>query len=165
MGYFFLPLAQIAYAAADTSLPPTAASKSLDPVDPLEKHGLSKFRPKLHHLANSILLCPPGGHFGLSRSVRLSVPWRSCLGYRHADCLQLSHRRPPWMCGLRTCPQTDVDPSRFLDRTAIGGGGISSRRPRVDTLFTLREMRDAKLRSVGVKVGVASVAGVSLLFR
>ena len=47
-------------------------------------------------------------------SVRLSVPWRSCLGYRHADCLQLSHRRPPEMCGLRTRPRTDVDPPRFL---------------------------------------------------
>jgi len=31
-------------------------------------------------------------------SVRLSVPQRSCLGYRHAGCLQLSHRRPPEMC-------------------------------------------------------------------
>ena len=41
------------------------------------------------------------------------------------------------MCGLRTHPQTDVDPPRFLDGTAIGGGGISSRRPRGDTLLTL----------------------------
>ena len=47
-------------------------------------------------------------------SVRLSIPWRSCLGYRHAGCLQLSHRRPPEMCGLRTRPRTDVDPPRFL---------------------------------------------------
>jgi len=47
-------------------------------------------------------------------SVRLSVPWRSCLGYRHAGCLQLSHRRPAEMCGLRTRPRTDVDPPRFL---------------------------------------------------
>jgi len=31
-------------------------------------------------------------------------------------------------------PRTDVDPPRFLDRTAIGGG-ISSRRPRGDTLI------------------------------
>jgi len=84
--------------------------------------------------------------FGIARSVRLSVPRRSCLG-----CLQLSHRRPPEMCGLRTRPRTDVDPPRFLDpwtdadgliggetichrRTAISGG-ISSRRPRGDTLF------------------------------
>ena len=35
-----------------------------------------------------------GRHFGIARSVGLSVPWRSCLGYRHAGCLQLSHRRP-----------------------------------------------------------------------
>ena len=61
------------------------------------------------------LLClRPKGHFGIARSVRLSVPWRSCLGYRHAGCLQLSHRRPPEMCGLRTRPRTDVDPPRFL---------------------------------------------------
>ena len=55
-----------------------------------------------------------GWHFGIVRSVRLSVPWRSRLGYRHAGCLQLSHRRPPEMCGLRTRPRTDVDPPRFL---------------------------------------------------
>ena len=54
------------------------------------------------------------GHFGVARSVRLSVRWRSCLGCRHAGCLQLSHRRPPEMCGLRTRPRTDVDPPRFL---------------------------------------------------
>ena len=56
-----------------------------------------------------------GGHFGIARSVRPSVPRRSCLGCRHAGCLQLSHRRPPEMCGLRTRPRTDVDPPRFLD--------------------------------------------------
>ena len=56
----------------------------------------------------------PRGHTGIVRSVRLSVPWRSCLGYRHAGCLLLSHRRPPQMCGLRIRPQTDVDPPRFF---------------------------------------------------
>ena len=90
------------------------------------------------------------GHFGIARSVRLSVPWRSCLGYRHAGCLQLSHCRPPETCGLRTRtrPRTDVDPRRFLDpwtdadgliggetichcRTAVVGGSILSRRPRL----------------------------------
>ena len=55
-----------------------------------------------------------GGHFGIARSVHLSVPWRSCLGYSHAGCLQLSHRRPPDMCGLRIRPPADVDPPRFL---------------------------------------------------
>jgi len=54
------------------------------------------------------------GHFGTGRSVRLSVPRRSCLGYRHAGCLQLSHRRPLEMRGLRTRPRTDVYPPRFL---------------------------------------------------
>ena len=47
-------------------------------------------------------------------SVCLSVPWCSYLSYRHAGCLQLSHRRPPEMCGLRTRPRTDVDPPRFF---------------------------------------------------
>ena len=32
----------------------------------------------------------PSGHFGIARSVRLSVPRRSCLGYSHTGCLQLS---------------------------------------------------------------------------
>ena len=54
------------------------------------------------------------GHFGIARSVRLSVPRRSCLGSRHAGCLQFSHRRQPEMCGLRIRPRTDVDPPRFL---------------------------------------------------
>jgi len=65
----------------------------------------------------------PVGHFGIARSVCLSlrlsvclsVPSRSCLGYRHAGCLQLSHRRPLEMCGLWTRPRTDVNPPRFLD--------------------------------------------------
>ena len=41
--------------------------------------------------------------------------------------------RPSELCGLRTRPRTDVDPPRFLARTAIGGG-ISSRSPRGDIL-------------------------------
>jgi len=61
------------------------------------------------------IMPPPYGHFGIARSVlRLSVSWRSCLGYRHTGCLRLSHRRPPEMCGLRTRPRTDVDPPRSL---------------------------------------------------
>jgi len=69
------------------------------------------------------------GHFGIARPVHLSVhpsvPWRKFLGYRHAVCLQLSHRWPPEMCGLRTCPLMDVDLQRFLDQTAIGGNSVS----------------------------------------
>ena len=59
-----------------------------------------------------LLLCPRprGQHVGIARSVLLSVPWRSCLGYRHAGCLLPSHCRLPEMCGLRTRPRTDVDP-------------------------------------------------------
>ena len=78
------------------------------------------------------LLCPrpAGGHFGTARSVRLSVPWRSCLGYRHAGCLQLSHRLPSETCGLRTRPRTDVDKPRLRHRrTAIGGGHTVSPPP------------------------------------
>jgi len=54
--------------------------------------------------------------------VRLSVPWRSCLYRDAACCLQLSHRRPTEMCGLQTRPRIDVDPPRFLDQLAVGGG-------------------------------------------
>jgi len=66
-----------------------------------------------------IFMPPPSGggikqYTAIRPSFRLSVPWRSCLGYRHAGCLQLSQRRPPEMCGLRTRPRTDVDPPRFL---------------------------------------------------
>jgi len=51
--------------------------------------------------------------------------------YRHAGCLQLSHRRPPEMRGLRTRPRTDKTDADGLiggetirhRRTAIGGGG------------------------------------------
>ena len=78
-----------------------------------------------------------GGHFGTARSIRLSVrpsvPWHSCLGYRHAGCLQLSQRRTPETCGLRTRPRTDVDHCDFCHRRpAID---ISSRHPRGDILF------------------------------
>jgi len=33
---------------------------------------------------------------------------------RHDGCLQIDRRRPSEMCGLRTRPRTDGDPSRFL---------------------------------------------------
>ena len=72
------------------------------------------------------------GHFVIARSVRLSVPRRSCLGYRHAGCLQLSRRRPPEMHGLRTRPRTDVDPPRILPPSNChrrGGGHIVSPPP------------------------------------
>jgi len=61
--------------------------------------------------------------------IRLSVPWRSCLGYRRAGCLQLSHRRPPKMCGLRTRPRTKVDPPRFLSSSltyTVSGRALNS---------------------------------------
>jgi len=72
----------------------------------------------MSRLANEANYVPAlGWHFGIVRSVRLSVPWRSRLDYRNAGCLQLSYRRPPEMCGLRTRPRTDVDPPRFLPPT------------------------------------------------
>ena len=55
------------------------------------------------------------------------VPRRAAaLGYRHAGCLQLTLRR--------TRPRTDVDPPRVDLPSARG---ISSRRPRGDTLLSL----------------------------
>jgi len=90
--------------------------------------GLVLVVAKRRREAGAFYASRPTGHFGTARSVRLSVPWRSCLGYRRASCLQLNHRRPLEMCGLRTRPpRTDVDPPRFLDRTAIGGLHIVSR--------------------------------------
>ena len=53
----------------------------------------------------------------------------ACLGLRHAGCLQVSHRRPPEMCGLRP-RRNNMPPSNCHRR-----GGISSRRPRGDNLF------------------------------
>jgi len=108
------------------------------------------------HVLNTVFLYYPllaGGGILEQRdpSVCQSVPWRSCLlGYRHAGCLQLSHRRPPEMCRLRTRPRTDVDRPRFLhprwpdwrrhDRYASvelpSVGGISSRRRRGDILYS-----------------------------
>ena len=46
------------------------------------------------------LLCQSASGEELSdTAIRPSVPWRSCLGYRHAGCLQLNHRRPPEIRG------------------------------------------------------------------
>jgi len=84
-------------------------------------HGIHTQRRNVHRLRRTckkireFSCLALAGHFGIARlSVRLPVPWRSCLGYRHAVCLQLSHRWPPETCGLRTRPRTDVDPPRFL---------------------------------------------------
>ena len=96
--------------------------------------------PPLRAIATCYAPTPYGGHFGIARSVRLSVPWRSCLGYRHVNCLQLSHRQPPGMCAT-------ADPSADGRRSAAifpanchrrGGGHIVSP-PRCDrpTLFIL----------------------------
>ena len=57
-------------------------------------------------------------------SVNPSIPWRSCLGYRHAGCLQLRHHQPP---ELRIHPRRGIDPPRFSDRSVIGGGISSGR--------------------------------------
>ena len=60
-------------------------------------------------------------------SVRLSVPWRSCLGYRHAGCLQLSHRRPlpdPSADGRRSAAIFAID-----ELPSAAGGDIVSPPP------------------------------------
>jgi len=98
-----------------TTAPVSHSSDASQPPRP-RKHVLLLFVGR-KDACTCILLCPrPTGHLGIARSVRLSVPWRSCLGCRYAGCLPLSHRRrrPPEVCGLRTRPQTDVDPPRFL---------------------------------------------------
>ena len=69
--------------------------------------------------------------------VRLSVPRRSCLGYRHAGCLHLSHRRSPEMCGQRILPRTDVDPPRFLPPSNCHPRGHIVSQPRGDTCIVV----------------------------
>ena len=82
----------------------------------------------MHHCL--VMPRPGRGHFEIARSARLSVPWHSCLGCRHAGCLRLSHRRPAEMYGLRTRPQTDVTRRDFCHRrTTVGGGHIVSPPP------------------------------------
>ena len=83
-----------------------------------------------------VMPLPWGGALS-DTAIRQSVPWRSCLGYGHAGCLQLSYHQPPEMCGLRTQPRTDVDPPRFLPPSNCHrrGRGISSRCPWGDTLL------------------------------
>jgi len=75
------------------------------------------------------LLCHPAvvGNSATPRSVRLSVPWRSCprravaLGYMHAGCLQLSH--------VRTADRSADGRRSPASRTAINGGHIVSPPP------------------------------------
>jgi len=62
----------------------------------------------IHNWLHICLLCCPlygRRHLAIPWSihlffVHLSVPWHSCLGYRHAGCLQLSHHRSPEMWTL-----------------------------------------------------------------
>jgi len=85
-------------------------------------------------LSNQVIISGPRGIFwnsSIRPSVCRSVPWRSCLGYRHAGCLQMIHRRSPEMCGLRTRPRTDVDPPRLLPPSNCHRQGAY----RVDTLY------------------------------
>ena len=62
----------------------------------------------------------------------------------------LSHgaaAQPPEMCGLRTRPRTDVDPPRFLPPSNCHRrrGGISSRRPRADTLYCITHVVHSRI--------------------
>ena len=56
--------------------------------------------------------------------------------YRHAGCLQLSHRRPSKMCGLRNRPRTDVNPPRFWPPSNCHGWGHIVSPPRGDTFLS-----------------------------
>ena len=80
----------------------------------------------------------------------MSVPWRSCL--------QLSHRRPPKMCGLQTRPRTDVDPPPFLPPSNCHrrGGGYRLAVP-VDTL-SLGRIALMRLVATHVALGVVCVS-------
>jgi len=86
--------------------------------------------PHAQSFTSTYCVAALGGHFGIAQSVRQSVPWRSSLGYRHAGCLQLSHRRLIEMCRLRTRQRTDVDPPRCL----IGGEMICHRRTAIRSI-------------------------------
>jgi len=68
-------------------------------------------------------------------AVCLSVPWCSCLGYRHAGCLQLSHCRPPEMCGPVSDERRSAVMFATIELAAGRAGVISSRRPLGDTLL------------------------------
>ena len=75
-----------------------------------------------------------GGLGALSyTAIRLSHG-AAAIGYRHAGCLQLSHCRPPEMCGL----QTGLDPPR-VELPSLGG--ISSRHPQGNNLLYLKICR------------------------
>jgi len=88
------------------------------------------------------LLCPPPAALN---DTAIRPPVCPSLGYRNAGCVAQLPRlyarwlpgRPPEICGLRTRPQTDVDPLP-VELPSAGGGGISSRRPRGDNLFINR---------------------------
>jgi len=104
----------------DLNLCPSAPESSTLSTRPTRRYaqkynvGLLTRYSRFIELYDKLLCRRPRGDFGIARSVRLSVRWRSCLGYSLAGCLQLSHCRPPEMCGLLTRPRTDVDPPRFL---------------------------------------------------
>jgi len=76
----------------------------------MQQHQISRLQPTNHTEVGGTditavelqILCPcPGGRAFWNSKIHLSVPWQSCLGYRHAGCLQFSHHRPSEMCGLR----------------------------------------------------------------
>jgi len=79
---------------------------------------------QLDHMQTNVLsrMHAPQSRFSVvlsPRSVRLSVPWRSCLGNRNAGCLQLSHRRPTDMCG-----QVDFE---IIDLTEVNNNNNNDR--------------------------------------
>ena len=107
----------------------------------LTKDAIHRHRASISVVAPLVIMPPPYDRGALcDTAIRQRVHPSVCpmallpVGYRHASFLQLGHRRPPEMCGLRTLPRTDVDPPRFLPPSNCHRRGASSRRPRGDTL-------------------------------
>ena len=100
-------------------------------------------RTTQHHVLHTERFIVPPPPWGIERyrdpSVCLSHG-AAALGYRHAGCLQLSHRRPAEMCGL---PESSEGGRRSaVSRTGVGGGGhIVSPPPRDDNSFSMLRVR------------------------
>jgi len=103
-------------------------------------------------------ICPP-----VCPSVCLSVPWRCCSDYRHAGCLQLSHRRPPEMDGRRSAATFGSNcHRRRAYRLAARGKRVVCIAPHPQaSQFVLRTSH--KLRGHGTAVAVHATMTKALL--
>ena len=80
----------------------------------------------------------------------------AALGYRHTGCLQLSH--------VRTADPSASGRRSAASRTAIGGG-ISSRRPRGDNLFSISLTVDRRADIINILHPVTNNYQLSLTDR